>query len=1288
MNTINVSQSRYAFWLLTPLAQVSLWAGVAQSQPAPLGFVQQVPITDNNAATNELGRDRVSINSTPFKNQSVITVGNYQFTPYYRDDGRLLIARRDLTDVTNTWDIRATQFTSFNINDAHNVPSFGIDGDGYLHISWGMHNNNLLYTKSTTPVTSGGPMAFVGDTVGNSAAINTMTGSHETSVTYPNFYSIPGTDNLLFNYRTGSSGNGIYRISHYDTSTDTWSFTDEEWIERTDSRGHTYNAYPHNLSYDSSGGLHASWTFRYNGSSPTGHTGYQTNHNLMYAYSPDNGVTWYRDIQGTIPYTGVIDDLTAEVAVPIPEGSSLINTGIQAIDTHGRPAIATWWAPRAQDPTPDHRRQYMFVGHDGTDWFTSQLGHRLTDNPNSAVPESQLGINHMGRPQLVFDDYNRAYVIFKDADRGGVVTVAYSQAESRDDWEFIDLTDTNLGYYEPTIDLALWESSRQLHVLVQTIDGSSGNGGSQMSILEWDAAAAMGRVLKWTGQNSATWDASTVNFADLGTPDSFAAFDNVTFDDSSAQTEVHFPAAVNVGKVVVDSTQTYMFSGPGSLTSGSLSVVGGGTLVLATSGNTYAGPTRVSNATLEITGDSTAMTSTIIAADGGTVVMDATNADTMASQFEVWPTGLLQIGTPTSTGNVFPTAPSGIYNDGRVRVLQNAMLQNVSGAGRLELAAATTTLSANASFDGVISIESGAVGVATDPSGLGSTNARVRIADGGRLEVATAGTLPPSLELAGDGGGSGALSIQDGHEVTVNGTVTLLATSAVNVASGASATFSVPVSGTGGIIKQGPGVMRLAGANTYVGPTVVRDGTLVVDSVTGIRDTTIESGGVLETGGTLRGNLVTESGATVRVVPYAGAQLGTVYEERFTGSNAEPLNGRAPDTVSSGATWVAHSSITSDGVGISIGGGSSATLPQTIEDGFRYVLDAAFQNASGDNDWFALGFLEDVMSGGTGNANRFISEPTAAKAWMLFRGDNSSDPNQVLLGSATSGTASSASWPTLNNSGGDIHMRVVLDTTGGSGNYTAEFFAKLPSDIDYTPLAGPLNLISEDISAVGFAVSSNDVVGDIDYFRLVVDADTPQDPLAMTIEGDFTLAAGATLELDLFSVNEYERVHVDGSIYAAGTIAVQLDGAAESLSSGDEFDLLDFDGLFGDMESLILPALSEGLVWDNSLFLSDGVLSVTTGLSGDFNGDNMVNLADYTVWRNTLGSTGAGLAADANGDLHVNQLDYLAWKSQFGETLSVETFTGANVPEPSTLTAGALMCLCLLAPRLARREFR
>jgi CSLREA domain-containing protein len=61
-------------------------------------------------------------------------------------------------------------------------------------------------------------------------------------------------------------------------------------------------------------------------------------------------------------------------------------------------------------------------------------------------------------------------------------------------------------------------------------------------------------------------------------------------------------------------------------------------------------------------------------------------------------------------------------------------------------------------------------------------------------------------------------------------------------------------------------------------------------------------------------------------------------------------------------------------------------------------------------------------------------------------------------------------------------------------------------------------------------------------------------------------------------------------------------------------------------------------------------------LPGDYNFDGIVNAADYTVWRNTLGSTN-DLRADGSGETPgvpdgvVDELDYAFWKANFGNVL-------------------------------------
>ena len=62
---------------------------------------------------------------------------------------------------------------------------------------------------------------------------------------------------------------------------------------------------------------------------------------------------------------------------------------------------------------------------------------------------------------------------------------------------------------------------------------------------------------------------------------------------------------------------------------------------------------------------------------------------------------------------------------------------------------------------------------------------------------------------------------------------------------------------------------------------------------------------------------------------------------------------------------------------------------------------------------------------------------------------------------------------------------------------------------------------------------------------------------------------------------------------------------------------------------------------------------------GDFNHDNVVNGADYVVWRDGLGST-------------YSPADYDLWRAHFGQTAGSGSGVGAAVPEPTALVTLAL----------------
>jgi len=450
---MRVHNSRYIYLMVLSVMWLCLLATGAQRG------VRNVPIAD--------GWAKSSVNTVIFRRDSVVTDDNIQYAAFYDPDGYVVLAKRRLN--SQQWEIKKTRYKG-NAKDAHNSISIMVDGAGYLHMSWDHHIHPLRYCRSVAP----GSLELTDKMP--------MTGRKETKVTYPEFYKFPD-GNLLFLYRDGRSGSGNLMMNYYDVATKKWSQLHDTLIDGEGKR----NAY-WQLAIDVNGTIHLSWVWRETAD-------VVTNHDICYARSTDKGKTWQKT--SGQKYKLPITQDSAEYACYIPQKSQLINQTSMCADSKGRPYIATFWRPSGTKKVT----QFHVVYHDGQRWQTMQVSQRKTSFSLSGMGTKRSPIS---RPQIVADAggiTDKAYMIFRDAERGNKVSVAICDDLRKKQWNVTDLTTFPVGQWEPSYDSELWKSSKMLHIFVQKVGQGDGGkiediGPQAVSILEWNPAKNIGKTSK------------------------------------------------------------------------------------------------------------------------------------------------------------------------------------------------------------------------------------------------------------------------------------------------------------------------------------------------------------------------------------------------------------------------------------------------------------------------------------------------------------------------------------------------------------------------------------------------------------------------------------------------------------------------------------------------------------------------------------------------------------------------------------------------------------------------
>ena len=101
----------------------------------------------------------------------------------------------------------------------------------------------------------------------------------------------------------------------------------------------------------------------------------------------------------------------------------------------------------------------------------------------------------MSRPLVASGAGDTVYMVIRDRERGGGISMAVSTDADRTDWEIREIYDASVGQWEPMYDPVVWERARDLHLLVQRV------GQGQAESLE-DIPPQPVWVLEWQARSS------------------------------------------------------------------------------------------------------------------------------------------------------------------------------------------------------------------------------------------------------------------------------------------------------------------------------------------------------------------------------------------------------------------------------------------------------------------------------------------------------------------------------------------------------------------------------------------------------------------------------------------------------------------------------------------------------------------------------------------------------------------------------------------------------------------
>jgi uncharacterized protein YjbI with pentapeptide repeats len=183
----------------------------------------------------------------------------------------------------------------------------------------------------------------------------------------------------------------------------------------------------------------------------------------------------------------------------------------------------------------------------------------------------------------------------------------------------------------------------------------------------------------------------------------------------------------------------------------------------------------------------------------------------------------------------------------------------------------------------------------------------------------------------------------------------------------------------------------------------------------------------------------------------------------------------------------------------------------------------------------------------------------------------------------------------------------------------------------------------------------------------------PTGPMPIIVDQHLAMIGTGTLRM-AFDADAWDSTisfHPGIPVALGGTLELTFDSNVNLATQiGRTFDLFDWSGV----SPTGVFAIASPYTWNLTNLYATGEVTLTAvpgHLSGDYDGNDVVDAADYVVWRKNPGG-------------NYTQNDYITWRSRFGQTAgSGAGATGAAVPEPTPI---AMLFVVTLAVYSGRRS--